>query len=113
MRGQRVGAKAEVFTLWPLDVLEAGGRIYDEFTTGPFWFRIGDMLTADERRRLVVTSPKTVGELLQRKAPAAILLGFYEEDDKPILRFAEENAYKPTPIGSKITLWIWPRPAPP
>lgn len=83
-----------VATLSPLYALEAGLSIYPELVSGPFLYRIGDLLTAEQRKHFVATSPSTIKHLLQTNPPAAILTGFEGELDRPLLEFALQNGYE-------------------
>lgn len=83
-----------VATLSPLYALEAGLSIYPELASGPFLYRIGDLLTTEQRNHFVATSPNTIKHVLQTNPPAAILTGFEGELDNPLLEFALENGYR-------------------
>jgi hypothetical protein len=88
-------ASGRIATLRPLFAVEAGLGIYPELATGPFGYRMGDLLTAADRARFVLTSPETVAALLDRDPPAAVLVGFYPERlDGPLRRYAESRCYE-------------------
>ncbi len=90
-----------VATLVPIYPLEAGLDVYPELASGPFYYRIGDYLSNDERESFGVTSPMTVGTLLDERPPAAILVGHEGSLDNPLVSYAEINGYQltDTPIG--------------
>ncbi len=97
---RRGGGK--VATLFPLYVVEAGLEIYRELATGPFLYRVGDLIPEDMRKRLVATSPSAVGELLDRDPPAAILVGFEGELDLPLLEYAQARGYARVAEGMRL-----------
>jgi hypothetical protein len=82
-----------VATLSPIWVIEANLRVYPQFSTGPFLYRIGDLLTPELRKKFVGTSQETVGELLNADPPAAILAGFEKDLDNPLIEYARAHDY--------------------
>lgn len=82
-----------VATLSPIMALENGLPIYRELATGSFAYWPGDMLTDEERRRYVTTSPGTIGALLAAAPPAAVIVGFRGELDLPLRTYAESNGF--------------------
>ncbi len=91
------GENGPVATLVPIYALEAGLEIYPEFATGPFYYRIGDYLTAEERETFRVASPTTLDALFDRTPPAAILTGYEGKLDLPFDRYGEANSYEALP----------------
>jgi 4-amino-4-deoxy-L-arabinose transferase-like glycosyltransferase len=89
---------APVATLAPIYALEAGLSIYPELATGPFLYRVGDLLTETQRARHVATSPATVEALLARRPPSAILVGTEPEAlEAPFVRYAEAHGFRRAP----------------
>ncbi len=91
----------KIATLSPGFVIEANLPIYEEFSTGPFLYRVGDLLTADQRKIVKGTSPDTVKWLFDNEPPAAILVGFEEDKsldgktlETPLIEFAKRNNYR-------------------
>ena len=82
-----------VATLSPVYALEAGLNIYPELATGPFAYRIGDLLSSEDIQRFHTISPQYIGELLNQRPPSAILVGFEGELDKKLEDFAVQNSY--------------------
>ncbi len=76
-----------IATLSPLYALEANRTIYPELASGPFFYRVGDVLSEEQRQRFVGTSPNSICTLLKQMPPDAILVGF---EDMP---FLEEPLY--------------------
>ena len=81
-----------VATVYPALVLDAGTTVYSEFSTGIYFFRIGDHLASDRVLDLNGISPKTLPIVLAAKPPAAIFAG-NTADDQPLLRWAWRNCY--------------------
>jgi 4-amino-4-deoxy-L-arabinose transferase-like glycosyltransferase len=98
--------KAPVLTLIPIIVQEGGLNIYPEFATGPFVWRISTLLTDDERERLNIIDPANLGNFLHQKPPSAILSGFEERWEQPIIRWAQNSGYDPIELGGGRKLWI-------
>lgn len=89
-----VDINSKIATLSPLYVIEANLPIYSELSTGPFTYRIGDLLTSEDRKHFVVTSPNSIWNLLSKDRPSAILVGFEEDLDIPFIVYAVAHHYK-------------------
>jgi len=63
-----------ILTLGPLLALEGGGDIYTELSCGAIIYRIADFLTASERSITKTVGPKTLGALLEKFSPSAVIL---------------------------------------
>jgi hypothetical protein len=83
----------KIATLSPIYVVEAGFPIYPELATAPFLYRVGDLLTPEDRDRYVGTSPNSIDSMLSQDPPAAILVGFEGELDSTFVAYAERNNY--------------------
>lgn len=92
----------KVATIAPIFALEATYPIYPELATGPFLYRIGDLLTSQQLDMYQATSPKTIASLLAQEPPIAILVSHEDSEyaessyatlEEPLRRFAEENGY--------------------
>ncbi len=108
MKSEEIAAALETYrdqpgkvaTIAPLVVLEAGQAIYPEFATGPFLYRVGDLLPPHDRAAYKATSPETLSTLLSQDPPIAIFLVSDEDNDSyqmlegPLRRFAEEYGYQ-------------------
>jgi len=82
-----------VATLSPLYVMEAGLPILPELATGPFMFRVGDLLPDDKRHSYISSSAKDIHQLFDKTKPKAILAGFEPEWDLPLIEYAKEHGY--------------------
>jgi len=94
---ERIGAfdsEDKVATLSPVYAIEAGLPIYKELATGPFLYRVGDLIPDEMRRTCVGTSMKTLSALLEADPPKAIFVGFERELDLPFIEYAEANEYE-------------------
>jgi hypothetical protein len=89
------GHRGKIATLSPLYAVEADLQIYNEFSTGVFAYRIGDLLNPEERHEFVTTSPDSLDELFDVDPPAAIFVrNIYDEAlDGPFIDYAESRAY--------------------
>lgn len=82
-----------VATLSPLYVMEAGLPILPELATGPFMFRVGDLIPAEKRRRYVATGASDIGRLFDKTKPKAILVGYEPDLDAPLIEYARKHGY--------------------
>jgi len=89
-----VGTNHKIATLSPLLVIESNLPIYSELSTGPFLYRVGDLLTLEQRKHFMSTSPRSIGDLFDKDPPAAILVGFEAELDNPLIEYAISKSYK-------------------
>jgi hypothetical protein len=95
-------------SLTPLPLLLADVRIYNELSTGQFLFRVGDLLSAEERRRFVATSARSIGELFERDPPDLIYGGGRKSLDQPLLYYAERYGYREQRLRTGGRLLIRP-----
>jgi hypothetical protein len=64
-----------ILTLAPLFALEGGCEIYPEFSAGSIVYRIADSLSPSDRAVTHTVGPETLGALLEKSPPSAVLLG--------------------------------------
>ena len=64
-----------VLTTAPLYALEGGGQIYPEFAAGPFPYRIGTLLSDEQRRLTHTAGPEGLQRLMAESPPQAVLVG--------------------------------------
>ena len=86
---------ARVATLAPIWPLSAGLEIYPELASGPFLFRVGDEIDAEQLRRRAGISPQRLSELLDARPPDGVLVGFEGSLEDSLGRYAEERGYRP------------------
>ncbi|MBN1540560.1 hypothetical protein JW992_00310 [candidate division KSB1 bacterium] len=98
-----------IATMSPHYILEAGLPIYPEFATGLFIYRLGDLLTAEERKNYVTTSPQTAENFFDQDPPKAFLVGESSVHEAALVRYAIEKNYRCVGVGEKgLTLYIRP-----
>ena len=91
-------------TFAPLFALEGGETIYPELATGPFLYRVGNLLTPTDRSDYNATSSDAITSLLTQNPPVAIFLVSGEDStyadssyavlEEPLRRFAQEHGYR-------------------
>ncbi len=64
-----------ILTLAPLLALEGESDIYTELSCGAIIYRIADYMSPSERSVTHTAGPKTLGELLEKSPPSAVILG--------------------------------------
>ena len=99
-----IGTDRKIASLSPMYALESNLSIYPEFSTGPFLYRIGDLLTAQQRDHFVGTSTNSLSELFSKDPPAAIIIGSNEDGDltalnQPLIEYVIANNYRKIPIA--------------
>ena len=72
---REVEVSGPLLTVSPLYALEGGRPIYPELATGAIVFRIADSLSADVFGRIRAVGPSSLGQLLRKHPPGAILVG--------------------------------------
>lgn len=83
-----------IATLAPVYALEAGRRVYPELAAGPLVYRVGDLIPHADRRFYRMVSPTTLDAVLDRDPPAAILVGYEGELDRPFIAYALRHGYR-------------------
>lgn len=95
---QREGARGNLLaTHNPVYALEGGLTVYPELATGSFFFRIGDVITAEQRERFNVGSIATLTQVLDRNPPDGILVGYEGTLDAPLVAYAQSHGYRKLP----------------
>ncbi len=64
-----------ILTLAPLLALEGRSDIYTELSCGAIIYRAADSMSPSERSVTHTAGPKTLGELLEKSPPSAVILG--------------------------------------
>ncbi len=96
------GVSGPVASLDPLLPLQARLPHYPEFAGGLFAFYMGDTLTPEQRQRYHITSRSTVNQLLTRTPPAAVVVGTYWDEEKPLADYAIAHGYREHTISFGI-----------
>jgi hypothetical protein len=88
-----------VATLSPLYAIESRLPIYVEFASGPFLYRVGDLLSTQELKTFRGVSPKRITEMFEKKPPFAIIVGAEDVLDAPLRAYAEEKQFVKVGVG--------------
>lgn len=105
-----IGEDGRVFTFAPIIPLEGGLEIYPELITGPFAWRTGQFLDADERLRHRIAFPDQLETFLAKKPPSAILQGYEWRLEPPLIDYAKRNNYSYKTLRLQKRLWLPPVP---
>ena len=101
------GLPPRVATLSPVAALETHLAFYPELATGSFVYRIGDLLTPEQRAAYVATSPDTLAALLDDRPPAAILIGDEGDAEIPLRDYAEQHGFRRAEVALDAgELWV-------
>ena len=96
-----------VATLSPVAALETHLAFYPELATGSFVYRIGDLLTPEQRAAYVATSPGTLAALLDARPPSAILIGDEGDAEIPLREYAEQHGFRRVEVALDAgELWV-------
>jgi len=96
-----------ILTLAPLYALEGRCGVYTEFSAGSFVYRISDFMSSSERAVTHTAGPKTLGALLEKSPPSAVIVGVdLEFLEEPLLQAAvtpdrqawERKVYEDGPV---------------
>ncbi len=101
-------ASTRVLTLAPIGPLEAGRRIYPEFVTGPFAWRVAPFIEPGKAARLKIPTPASLAQMFQTDPPAALLLGAERKVEGDFQTFVRANRYRLLPGGHGEQLWVRP-----
>ena len=102
----RYAGNDKVLTFAPIYPLEGGADTYGLFAVGPFLWRSASLLQPEERRDLQVPSQDEFLKQLEREPPGAILTGFEEGLETPLIDFAREHSYEMVSLPGEKVLWV-------
>jgi hypothetical protein len=89
-----------LLTLAPIYATEAHLPLYKQLTLGPFIYRAVDYIPPEDRQFYShVASPRTLGHILVRTPPKAVLVGSEELLDQPLEAWAIRNGYRPVRVA--------------
>jgi hypothetical protein len=83
----------KIATFSPIFILDAGMEIYNEFSTGPFLYRVGHLISADQLAELKGVSPSTLQVFLDSNQPRAFLVGHEPHLERAFIQYARQNGY--------------------
>ena len=109
------GPGALVLTTTPIQPIEGGLRVYPEFATGAFAWRMAPFLPPKDRERYGMISAAELGELLAERPPDAIFFKRQKEFVQPFIDYAETRGYRRVddPISGGYAIWVRPGLHPP
>ncbi len=97
-----------IATLAPLAVWRGGGRVPNEFATGPFLFRLGDHVGgARQSLYMMIPSPRTAADWLSRAGVDGVYLSRTEGPLEDALRaYARKQHFQRIDIGAGGILFL-------
>jgi len=103
---------ALVLTTTPIPPTEGGLRVYPEFATGAFAWRMAPFLPPEDRERYRMVSPAELEELLARRPPDAVFFNRRKEFVQPFIDYAQTRGYLRVddPISGGYAIWVRPKP---
>jgi hypothetical protein len=101
---------ALVLTTTPIQPIEGGLRVYPEFATGVFAWRMAAFLPPKDRERYGMISATELGELLARRPPDAVFFNRRKEFVQPFIDYAQTRGYRRVddPISGGYAIWVRP-----
>ncbi len=109
--GLEISAEAgtsQVLTLAPLFPLEGGSRIYEEFATGSFAWRVAPFVPGEDRKAVGLVAADDLNHFLSAQSRVAILVGYEGSLEQSLVSYAEESGYQPVELSTGKTLWLLP-----
>ncbi|WBU56440.1 hypothetical protein [Paracoccus sediminicola] len=106
-----------VATFSPLYPLEAGLRIYPEFSAGLFAYRVAPYTDPELRRNYVMAGAQDLPALFETNPPDAFLTGFDDTLEAPMIDYARNHGYVESDFDGirdrygKAVLWLRQPPA--
>ena len=104
-------------TFSPLYPLEAGLRIYPEFSAGLFAYRVAPYTDPELRRNYVMAGAEDLPALFETNPPDAFLTGFDDTLEAPMIDYARNHGYVESDFDGirdrygKAVLWLRQPPA--
>lgn len=96
----------KVLTLGPIAVLEGGGKIYKEFVTGPFAWRVASLISEENRKQYKFVSKQDLDTYLRNDPPSAILVGYEGKNEDALINWAMEHNYHKISLQPDKILWV-------
>jgi len=105
---RRLVPEGKVLTLAPTLPLEAGLKIYPEFATGPFAWRVAPFVQKELRAASHIIGPEELEARLAKDPPAALLLGYDKRWEGPLKNYAKAHRYRRISFLEDRQLWLAP-----
>lgn len=90
-------AEGPVATFMPIYPLEGELEVYPEFATGQFAYRIVPFTDPELLAEYRAVGPAAIDAFFRDNPPAAILIGFEPELERPFVRYAVSQGYRKVP----------------
>ena len=103
---QSITGDGRVLTLSPLFPLDGGAKIYPQYATGPFAWRVADLLTEEQRSLYRIGSKNELVRDLENHPPGGILVGLTKDAEGFFLDYARQKEYNPVDISKDLILWV-------
>lgn len=100
--------RGTVVTLAPIYALEAGLDIYPGLASGPFGYRVSELIEPRRRRAQGLISAEDTIRLMAESPPEAILAGAEDEMEAPLVAFAAAHGYAEQKLSNGLSLWVRP-----
>ncbi len=101
-------SEGKVATLSPLYAVEAKLKIYPQFSTGPFVFRIGNKVSSAEIETIKGVSSLTLDSLLKNERPLAIIVGQEPAIEASLTDYARANGFREAALGALRLFFAYP-----
>lgn len=105
-------ADALLFTLSPILPLEGNVRFDPRTATGPFGWRVAELLSPEERTEYALLGAGNLAAALVEDNPRAILTAMHSDDevegDAALEGWASEQGFVAVPMPDEGTLWLSP-----
>ncbi|SMX47267.1 hypothetical protein [Actibacterium lipolyticum] len=86
--------EGKVATLMPIYPVQAGLKVYPEFATGQFAYRIVPFTDPELLKQYRAVGPDGLSKFFSADPPSAFLLGYEPLLEAPLLNFAENKGYR-------------------
>jgi hypothetical protein len=109
--GQQIDEAARpgrILTLAPLLAQEGGRGIYPSLATGPFAWRVADLVPDEQRARFNVVAEAELPALLASDPPGGVLVGYEGQLEEPLIDYARANGFREIRLNGDATLWVPP-----
>lgn len=102
-QADNVNAKSPIATLSPIYAIESRMPVYPQFSTGPFVFRVGSRMSAEELELIKAVAPNTLSALFAKKPPGAIIIGQEYPVEIPLITYGSKYTKTQTEVGP---VWV-------
>ncbi len=90
----------KIATLSPLYAVESGMQIYPEFATGPFIFRLGNLIDPATLSKVRGVSSHTLSALFENDPPLATIVGHEKNIEASLIAYSDRLSFRESRFGS-------------